>query len=100
MRQYEYSYYTGGNVNDNLWRGNHDEVYIRGEVLGMKRSKGIENVDETSSEALKIDFFTGRQYELNISAGGNVNDYLRRGNHDEVYIRSEAVGMNIEPKGR
>ena len=61
MRQYEYSYYTGSNVNVYLWRGNHDEVYIRGEVLGMKRSKGMENDDETSSEALGINFFTGRQ---------------------------------------
>jgi hypothetical protein len=61
VRQYEYSYYTGGNVNDYLWQGNHDEVYIRGEALGMKRSKDNENEDQTSSEALGIDLFTGRQ---------------------------------------
>ena len=61
MRQHEYSYYTGGKVNNYLWRGSHDEVYIWGEVLGIKRSKGMENDDETSSEALGINFFTGRQ---------------------------------------
>ena len=34
---------------------------FRGEVLGMKRIKGIENDDQTSSEALGIDLFPGRQ---------------------------------------
>jgi hypothetical protein len=61
VRQYEYSYYTGGNANDYLWRGNHDEIYIQGEALGIKRRKVNENEDQTSSEALGIDFFTGRQ---------------------------------------
>ena len=54
-------FFLGGNVNDKLGGGNHDEVYIRGEALGMKRRKGFENNDQTSSEALGIDFFTGRQ---------------------------------------
>ena len=35
-------------------------MYIQGEVVGMN-IEGIENDDQTSSEALGIDLFPGRQ---------------------------------------
>ena len=75
-------------------------MYIRGDAMGMKRSKGKENYDDTTSEALGINILTGTQYEIFFKAGGIENEKLWRGSHDEVYILSEAVGMNIEPKRR